>query len=208
MRTEPSQIKGSNQLLRRVVGYGLQLWKVSLSWEKRIWPWMQLSTKSPSWPMRGYNIKTRGPKNEEMLLTLPFSASSPLPFLLIQKQHKVLWGETEKWNLFIKRLCIYFWHVWTSVTFEVLSIWCNTPIETFSHCSNRFWAHRFWCLLVLLLFFVSPFSHWQNVSFEDFFHLGKQQKKTRWIGRVGHGGHAVFWSKTAEHSALCGQVHS
>ena len=30
----------------------------------------------------------------------------------------------------------------------------------------------------------------------------------RWIERMGHGGHAVFWSKTAQHSAWFGQVCS
>lgn len=39
----------------------LQLWRESVSvWEKSTWPWVQLSTKSSPWLMRGYNIQTRG----------------------------------------------------------------------------------------------------------------------------------------------------
>ena len=46
----------------------------------------------------------------------------------------------------------------------------------FSIAQNSFWTHRVWCLLVSLLFFVSPLPHQQNGSLEDFFHLGKQKK--------------------------------
>ena len=62
--------------------------------------------------------------------------------------------------------------------------------------------------------FVSPLPPQREFPFEDFFHPGNQRKllgaggEIWWMGRVGHGGHAFFWSKTAEHSARCGQVRS
>ena len=63
----------------------------------------------------------------------------------------------------------------------------------FSTAHNSFWTGWFWCLLVLLPFFVSSFPH-QNI-----FHPGKQKKKSRGeigcIGRVGHGGHAILGQK-------------
>ena len=55
----------------------------------------------------------------------------------------------------------------------------------FSTTQNSFWTHQFWCLLVLLPFFVSPLSHQQNVSLWGPFYpvaLGK----IRCIRRVGH----------------------
>ena len=84
--------------------------------------------------------------------------------------------------------------------------------DVFSTAQDSFWTRWFWCLLVLLLFFVSPLPHGQNGSLCELFSSGKQRKvargKTRWIGRLGHRRSWHFWSKTAEHSARCGQVHS
>ena len=76
-----------------------------------------------------------------------------------------------------------FLHVEISVTFKVLSIWCNTPIKIFFHCSNSFWTQEFWCL---------------------FSHLRQDQVNRE----CGEWGSCPFWSKTAEHSMQCGQVHS
>ena len=65
-----------------------------------------------------------------------------------------------------------FLHIKTSVTFKVSSIWYNTPIETFfPTAQNSFQTHRFWCGLVLLLFLVSPFPYWQNISLWGLFFL-------------------------------------
>ena len=88
----------------------------------------------------------------------------------------------------------------TSVTFKILTIWCNTPIKAFfSTAQNSFWTRQFWCLLVLLPFFCFTSSTLGKMfPFEDFFHLGKQQKshsKIGWIGRVGHKGHAISGQK-------------
>ena len=67
-------------------------------------------------------------------------------------------------------------------------------------CSNQFWTCQFWCLLVLLLFFVSSLPHQQNVSLWGHFSSGETKRKVacseiRWIGRVGHGGYVIFGQK-------------
>ena len=59
-------------------------------------------------------------------------------------------------------------------------------------------------LLVLLLFFVSPLPHRQNVSLEDFFHPGRQKSSPGQdqVNREGGAqGSCWFWSKTAKQSA-------
>ena len=86
-------------------------------------------------------------------------------------------------------------------------------LRLFSSTQNSCWTRRFWCLLVLLLFFVSPLLHQQIISLCDFFHLRKQINKQKShsgpdpVNREGGAQESCcFWSKTAEHSALCGQV--
>ena len=96
------------------------------------------------------------------------------------------------------KIVYLFLHIYTSENFKVLSIWCNTLIETFSTAQNCFWTHRLWCVLVLLPFFVSSFPHLQNVSLWGFFiQVNKKntQGEIRWIGKVGDGGHAIFGQK-------------
>ena len=99
------------------------------------------------------------------------------------------------------KLCIYSYMFKLQVTFKTLPIWCNTPVEMFFPLLSS-WAHWFWYLLVLLLFFVSPLPHRQNISLWGlfFFHPGKQKKVTR--GKIVQIG-----SKTAECAVWCGQVH-
>ena len=58
----------------------------------------------------------------------------------------------------------------------------------FSTAQKSFSTCQFWCLLVLLPFFVSPLAHQQNVSLWGLFSTG-------WIGRVGHRDHAGFDQK-------------
>ena len=88
-----------------------------------------------------------------------------------------------------------FLYIKTSVTFKVLSIWCNAPIGTFFHCSKQFRTSRFSCLLVVFCFTSSTSQ--QNISLGGLFSWGNKKTSlgARWgeIGRrVGHGGHAVF----------------
>ena len=47
----------------------------------------------------------------------------------------------------------------------------------FSTAQNSFWTRQFWCLLVLLPFFISPLPHQQNVSFGGLF-SSKETKKS------------------------------
>ena len=64
--------------------------------------------------------------------------------------------------------------------------------------------HRFWCLLVLLLFFVSPLPHWQNVSHWGLFFIWGNKKS--YVERDGENraggthGSCHFLSKTAKHT--------
>ena len=87
-----------------------------------------------------------------------------------------------------------FLHVQTSVTFKVLSIWCNTPIKTFFHCSEQFLNS-----LILMPFSTSAvLFHLLNICkifpFEDLSHMGKQKSC---LGQdwVGHRGYAVVGPK-------------
>ena len=83
-----------------------------------------------------------------------------------------------------------------------------------STAQNSVWTHRFRCLSVLLPFCVSPLPHQQNVSLWGLFHPGNKtnkQNKSPWgLDEVntedGSQGSCCFGSKTAEHSAQCGQV--
>ena len=73
-------------------------------------------------------------------------------------------GTPKKWILFIKK-SVFILTCLNLVIFKVLSIWCNTPIEMFFPLlKTGFWTPQFWCLLVCLLFFVSPLPGRQNVS--------------------------------------------
>ena len=87
-------------------------------------------------------------------------------------------------------MCIYSYMFKLSVNFKVFSIWCNKPIEAFSHCSRQFLN-----LSVLMLFsasvgfcFTSP-TLAKHFPFRTFFHPGKQKKISRsgqdWVNREG-----------------------
>ena len=68
--------------------------------------------------------------------------------------------------------------------------------KQFFHCSTQFLNSS---ILVLLLFFCFTSSTLaKHFPLRTFFHGGNKnvaQGKVRWIGRVGHGGHAVFAQK-------------
>ena len=67
-----------------------------------------------------------------------------------------------------------------------------------SAAQNGFWTRGFWCLLVLLLFFVSLLLYWENISLWGFFHEENKivaQGQIGWIGRVAHGSRAIFGQK-------------
>ena len=60
--------------------------------------------------------------------------------------------------------------------------------DFFPTALNSFWTHQFWCLLVLLPFFVSHLPHWQNVSFWGLFSSGKETNKKVAGARSGEQG--------------------
>ena len=111
-------------------------------------------------------------------------------------------GHKKTLEFIYKKLCAY------SYMFKLQSPSMYSPFDAthlwdvFSTAQNSFWTHQFWCLLVLLTFFVSPLPLGKTFPFKDFFHLGKHKKdkkvtwvKIQWIGRVGHGGRAIFGQK-------------
>ena len=62
--------------------------------------------------------------------------------------------------------------------------------------SEQFWTWLLWRLLLFLTFFVSPLSHWQNISLGGHFSSGETNKQKNcsrqdWV----NGGHAVFHQK-------------
>ena len=62
------------------------------------------------------------------------------------------------------------------------------PIETLFTALNSFWIHQFWCLLVLLPFFVSPLPHQQTISFLGLFSSGVGGRSCLgwdWVNREG-----------------------
>ena len=75
-----------------------------------------------------------------------------------------------------------------------------------------FWSRWFWCLLVLLPFLFHLLHVGKMFPFEDFFSSKKTKRRSHLERsqvnrevRAWESGH--FWSKTAEHSVQCGQVH-
>ena len=96
---------------------------------------------------------------------------------------------------------------------SALHLMQDTHWDFFFTAQDNFGTEQFWCLLVLLLFcFTSSKTAKRFPLRTFFFNLAKQKPaalgEIRWVGRVGHRGHGIFWSKTAEHSAPCGQVRS
>ena len=123
-----------------------------------------------------------------------------------------IWQGTPSKTEFIYKNCVF---ILTCLNFShlqsTLHLMQYTYQGVFSTAQNSFWTRQFWCLLVLLPFFVSPLPHQQNTSLWGLFSSGETKKKVSegemgWIGRVGHRRSCHFWSKTAEHSAQCGQL--
>ena len=91
--------------------------------------------------------------------------------------------------------CLNFSHLKSTLHLMRYTSW-----DVFSTVQNSFGTHTFWCLLVLLPFFLFHLFHISKTfPFEDFFTQGNTKKvtlsKISWIGWVGHGGHAVFGQK-------------
>ena len=105
-----------------------------------------------------------------------------------------------------KKLCIYSYMFKLTHLQSTLHLVKYTYWDIFPTASNSFWTHQFWCLLVLLTFFVSPIPHKQNVSLWEIFSSGETKKvtqgKIRWIGRVGAWGSWIFGQKLLDTSVM------
>ena len=111
---------------------------------------------------------------------------------------------------FIYKYCVF---ILTCLNFShlqsTLHLMQYTYQDVFSTASNSFWTHRFWCLLVLLPFFVSLLPHQENVSLWGVFFIQGNKKCYSgwdWVNREGRTRESCrFKSKTAEHSVWCGK---
>ena len=126
-----------------------------------------------------------------------------------------VWGGTKKTLEFIyKKLCIYFCRFKLPSPSKCSPFDAIHLLDTFSTAEKSFWTHWFWCLLLLLLFFLFHLFHISKMlSFEDFFHPGKQRKGSLFepdqVNREGGAWESCCcWSKTAEHSAQVRDAHS
>ena len=91
------------------------------------------------------------------------------------------------WEKMIFKDCVF---ILTCLNFShlqsTLHLMKYTYQDVFSTPQNSVWTHWFWCLLVLLLFFVSSFLISKTFCFEDIFHPGKQTKSHSgwdWVNR-------------------------
>ena len=101
-------------------------------------------------------------------------------------------------NLFIKNcVCTLTCLIFSRLQSTLHLMQC-TYRGVFSTAQNAFWTHQFWCLLVLLPFFVSPLPHRQNISLWKLFSSRKQTKKSlryNWVNREGKIWESCcFWS--------------
>ena len=116
------------------------------------------------------------------------------PYILI-----IQWGTQNPQNLFIKSCvfiltCLNFSHLQSTLHVMQYTYW-----DVFSATQSSFWTHQFWCLSVLLLFFVPPLQHWQNVSLWGHFLSGEIKKSHSgqdWVNREGGAwGQKIFFGQ-------------
>ena len=83
--------------------------------------------------------------------------------------------------------------------------------DFYSTAQNSFWTHQFWCLLVLLPFCCFTSSTSAKCSpLRTFSSGGTKTNCSGWdqVNKEGGAwGSCHFWSETAQHSALCKQLH-
>ena len=110
-------------------------------------------------------------------------------------------------NLFLH--CLHFSHLQSTLHLMRCIYW-----NVFFHCSKQFLnSSVFMSFSASAVFCFTSFMWAKRFPLRTFFFNLEKQKpaalgEIRWVGRVGHRGHGIFWSKTAEHSAPCGQVRS
>ena len=121
-------------------------------------------------------------------------------------------GDPKNPRIYLLKNCVF---ILTCLNFNhlqsILHLMQYTNWDFFPTAQGSFPTCCFWCLLVLLLFFcftsstsanhfsLRTFFFWENKS-----HLGWDQVNKE--GRTWES--CCFWSKSAEHSVQCGQVHS
>ena len=98
------------------------------------------------------------------------------------------------------KIVYFFLHVYKPVTFKVLSIGCNATFKMFFLLLKAVFEFVIFMHFSACALFVSPLPHQQNVSLAGLFFIWRNRKKVAWdemgwIGRVGHGGHAIFGQK-------------
>ena len=103
-------------------------------------------------------------------------------------------------SLFIKKLCIYSYIFKLQWPPKYTPFDAIHPSRLLSTAQNSFWTHQCWCLLMILPFFVSPLSHWQNISLWGLFSFRKRNRNSHlgqdWVNREGGTrGHAIFGQK-------------
>ena len=124
-------------------------------------------------------------------------------------------GGEQRETIYLLKIVYLFLHEVLKFKLQSPSKYC--PVDAihlsrhFFHCSKQF----LYSLILMPFSDSASFCFTSSTSAKHFplmicFHQGNKQKVTwgeiRWIGRVGHGGHCHFLSKTAEHSEKCGLV--
>ena len=147
-----------------------------------------------------------------MRMTIAFQMGSQETGLIQLFSFRVkaeIWGGTKKpWDLFVKNcvfilVCLNFSYLQRTLHLMQYIYW-----DIFVHCSKHFLN------LSILMSFSTPAVFCFTSStvakhflLRNFFILRNKKKKTLKV-RLGEwgvrcGGHAIFWSKTAEHSVWC-----
>ena len=87
-------------------------------------------------------------------------------------------GDPKNLEFVYKKLCIYSYMFKFQSPSKYSPFDAIYPLRQFFHCSKHFGACWFWCLIVLLPFFISPLSYWHNFSLWRLFSSRKTKKKS------------------------------
>ena len=139
-----------------------------------------------------------------MMISIFFSNKA----FLIKIQRK-----TQKTEFIYKKWCIYFYMFKLQSPSKFSPFDAMHLLRLFFHCLKQFLNLSILMPFSTCAIFFHLFYIGKTFSFVDTFHLGKQTKKMSLRVRSSEYGEwsmgsCHFWSKTAEHSAWCGQMHS
>ena len=111
-----------------------------------------------------------------------------------------IWGGPPKTGIRLLEF-VYFSYMCKSVTFKVLSIWCNTPIDMVFHFSKSIWTHQLMPFSASAVFFFLLFHIRRTFPIESFFSPRETEKSSLGQGQVNRQGGAwglsCFGWKTA-----------